>query len=233
MKKFIILTLLSFVFVGANAQKKKRKDYLLTLTTNKGVTHMILYDETPLHKANFIKLVKSKFYDSLTFHRVMENFMIQGGDPESKKAKPGARLGSGGSTMEKIPFEYNADLIHKKGALAMASNGNAEKQSSGCQFYIVHGRKFSDDELTKTEKNNNVNYTNKQRADYMAVGGAAFLDNRYTVFGTIIDNFSLVDEIAAVSKDEANRPNEDIRMKITARKYRKKRITRKFGYVFK
>lgn len=215
--------------IQANAQ---RKDHLLTLTTSKGVAHMVLYDETPLHKANFLKLVKEHYYDSLLFHRVIEKFMIQGGDPNSKNAKAGARLGSGGGNLEKIPFEFTPLRVHKKGALAAASNGNSEKMSNPVQFYIVQGRKLSDEEVSKVEKTNDIKYTNQQRADYISVGGYPSLDNKYTVFGEVVDNFKLIDEIAAVQKDEFNRPLEDVKMVITAKKTRKKKITRVYGYKY-
>ena len=216
-------------FLQANAQ---RKDYLLTLTTSKGVAHMVLYDETPLHKANFLKLVKEHYYDSLLFHRVIEKFMIQGGDPNSKNAKAGARLGSGGGNLEKIPFEFTPLRVHKKGALAAASNGNPEKMSNPVQFYIVQGRKLSDEEVSKVEKTNDIKYTNQQRADYISVGGYPSLDNKYTVFGEVVDNFKLIDDVAAVQKDEFNRPVEDVKMVITAKKTRKKKITRVYGYKY-
>jgi peptidyl-prolyl cis-trans isomerase B (cyclophilin B) len=228
MKKVLILfsVLLSF---DAYSQ---RKDFLVTLTTSKGKAHIILYDETPIHKANFLKLANEKFYDSLLFHRVIEKFMIQGGDPNSKKAAPGARLGSGGSNMERLPYEFVSTRVHKKGALAAARDNNPEKKSSGCQFYIVQGRKFSDEELTKNERNNNIIYTPQQRADYIALGGTPFLDNKYTVFGEVLDNLDLIDEIVAVQKDEADRPVEDITMSITVKKMRKKKISKLYGYKF-
>jgi cyclophilin family peptidyl-prolyl cis-trans isomerase len=229
MKKCFLILVVFMACLQANAQ---RKDYLLTLTTSKGVAHMVLYDETPLHKANFLKLVKEHYYDSLLFHRVIEKFMIQGGDPNSKNAKAGARLGSGGGNLEKIPFEFTPLRVHKKGALAAASNGNPEKMSNPVQFYIVQGRKLSDEEVSKVEKTNDIKYTNKQRADYLSVGGYPSLDNKYTVFGEVVDNFKLIDEIAAVQKDEFNRPVEDVKMVITVKKTRKKKITRVYGYKY-
>ncbi|OYU66560.1 MAG: peptidylprolyl isomerase [Cytophagaceae bacterium BCCC1] len=229
MKKCFLILVVFMAFLQANAQ---RKDYLLTLTTSKGVAHMVLYDETPLHKANFLKLVKEHYYDSLLFHRVIEKFMIQGGDPNSKNAKAGAKLGSGGGNLEKIPFEFTPLRVHKKGALAAASNGNPEKMSNPVQFYIVQGRKLSDEEVSKVEKTNDIKYTNQQRADYISVGGYPSLDNKYTVFGEVVDNFKLIDEIAAVQKDEFNRPVEDVKMVITVKKTRKKKITRIYGYKY-
>jgi peptidyl-prolyl cis-trans isomerase B (cyclophilin B) len=229
MKKYFFIIAVLVAYVQTNAQKK---DYILTLKTSKGEAHMVLYDETPLHKANFLKLVKEHYYDSLLFHRVIEKFMIQGGDPTSKNAKSGARLGSGGSNLEKIPFEFTPHRVHKKGALAAASNGNPEKMSNPVQFYIVQGKKLSDEEISKIEKTNNIKYTNKQRVDYVSIGGYPSLDNRYTVFGEVVDNFKLIDDIAAVKKDEFNRPLEDVKIIITAKKLRKKKITRLYRFQY-
>jgi cyclophilin family peptidyl-prolyl cis-trans isomerase len=229
MKKYLLIIATLIATTRIFAQKK---DHLVTLTTSKGLAHMVLFDETPLHKANFLKLVKESYYDSLIFHRVIEKFMIQGGDPDSKNAKPGDRLGSGGGNLEKIPYEFTPMRVHKKGALAAASNGNPEKMSNPVQFYIVHGRKHADEEISNFEKTNGIKYTNKQRADYMTVGGYPSLDNRYTVFGEVIDNLKLIDEIAAVQIDQYNRPVIDIKMAMTVKKMRKKKITRLYGYNF-
>jgi cyclophilin family peptidyl-prolyl cis-trans isomerase len=227
--KLLIISVLFFGFV--NFIQAQRKDYLITLETNMGTAHIILYDETPLHKANFLKLARSKFYDSLLFHRVINNFMIQGGDPSSKKASAQAKLGAGGGT-EKIPFEFTPLRVHKKGALAAARDGNREKKSSASQFYIVHGRKYDDAEVTKVEKNNNIKYTNQQRLDYVSVGGTPMLDNMYTVFGEVVDNIELIDKIATVEIGEMDRPTTDIRMKMKVKKMSKRRITKKYGYIF-
>jgi cyclophilin family peptidyl-prolyl cis-trans isomerase len=232
MKYLILSILLIFIFLNTNAQKIKGKDYLVTLKTTKGVAHIILYDDTPLHKANFLKLVNTHFYDSLLFHRVIQNFMIQGGDPTSKRAKAGDKLGSGGGDMERIPFEYSAKRIHKKGALAAANNGNSAKKSNACQFYIVQGKKLNIEEITKTEKANNITYTTEQKADYLALGGYPSLDNKYTIFGEVLDNIKLIDEIINSPKDDEGRPTTDVLMKIKAKKMRKKRINRVYKYKF-
>ncbi len=125
------------------------KDYLVTIATPYGDMHAILYDETPEHKENFVKLIREGFYDSLLFHRVMEEFMIQGGDPDSRNAAPGAALGQGGPNYT-IPAEFNKNLYHKKGALAAARQPdevNPQKASSGSQFYIVDGKQWTREEL--------------------------------------------------------------------------------------
>jgi peptidyl-prolyl cis-trans isomerase B (cyclophilin B) len=127
------------------------KDYLITITTKFGVMKAVLYDVTPKHKENFIKLAKEKYYDSLLFHRVINHFMIQTGDPESKKAAAGIQLGNGGPSYT-IPSEFNPELIHEKGAIAAARQGdnvNPDKESSGSQFYIVQGKIFSLEDLLR------------------------------------------------------------------------------------
>lgn len=123
------------------------KDYLVTIKTEYGDMHAILYDETPKHKENFVKLAREGFYDSLLFHRVIEDFMIQTGDPESKNAQAGLPLGSGGPGYQ-IPAEFDKDLFHVKGALSAARTMNPKKESSGSQFYIVQGKKWTKEELT-------------------------------------------------------------------------------------
>jgi cyclophilin family peptidyl-prolyl cis-trans isomerase len=232
MKKHFFLSILLLISTLSFAQKKSKKDYLVTLKTKFGTTHLVLFDDTPLHKANFIKLVNQKFYDSLLFHRIIDGFMIQGGDPDSKNAKPDQRLGSGGGNMERIPYEFKPNHVHRKGALAAAHDGNAEKKSNACQFYIVHGEKLTDDEITAFAKRNGMNYTTQQRAEYMILGGTPRLDNGYTVFGEAIDNLDLIDKIAQQPRDKANRPKEDIKMSMTVKKMRKKKITKQFGYKY-
>ncbi|WP_064198542.1 MULTISPECIES: peptidylprolyl isomerase [Emticicia] len=232
MKKHFFVFILLFFSTFAIAQKKSKKDYLVTLNTKFGTMHMVLFDDTPLHKANFVKLVEQKFYDSLLFHRIIDGFMIQGGDPNSKNAKPGERLGNGGGNLERIPFEFKPNHIHRKGALAAARDNNPEKKSSACQFYIVQGKKRTDEEITTITQRNGMNYTTEQRADYMILGGTPHLDNGYTVFGEVIDNLNVIDEIAKQPKDSADRPKEDIKMDLKVKKMRKKKITKKFGYKY-
>ena len=126
------------------------KDYLVTFHTKYGDMHAVLYDETPKHKENFIKLVKDGYYDSLLFHRVIENFMIQGGDPNSRNAQPGEQLGVGGPDYT-IDAEFVQKYHHKKGALSAARQGdnvNPKKASSGSQFYIVQGQVYTEEDLT-------------------------------------------------------------------------------------
>ncbi len=184
------------------------------IVTDSGIIIIKLYDSTPLHRDNFVKLVKEGFYDSLMYHRVIPEFMIQGGDPLSKNAVAGAMLGMGGGEMARIPAEFRRSLIHKKGALAAARDGNPEKASSACQYYIVQGKKISDAELNMMEQSKGFKYTPAQRNIYKTQGGTPFLDMEYTVFGEVESGLEVIDKIASVSRDGNNRPHGDIRMKM-------------------
>lgn len=192
---------------------KKLPGTRIKLTTDSGVMVIRLYDKTPLHRDNYVKLITAHFFDSLLFHRVINGFMIQGGDPQSKNAPPGTMLGSGdvGYT---IPAEFDSSLFHKKGALAAARTENPEKASSGCQFYIVQGRVFSDMELDNMEIQSGRKFSAAKRLIYKTIGGTPFLDMNYTVFGEVENGIEVIDRIAAVPADGANRPLRDIRMKI-------------------
>ncbi|RFS22479.1 peptidylprolyl isomerase [Chitinophaga silvatica] len=210
MKRFLLL--FSLVLIASFAHAKNRK---VKVTTPYGVMIIKLYDQTPKHRNNFIKLSKKHFYDSTLFHRVIKNFMIQGGDPDSKHAKPGALLGEGdvGYT---IPAEFQLDLFHRKGALAAAREDRPDKASSGCQFYIVQGKVFTDQELDNLEKNRlgGRKIPVDQRTIYKTEGGSPHLDQSYTVFGQVIKGMDVIDKIAAVQTDGNNRPTTDVPMKI-------------------
>lgn len=183
--------------------------YEVLMKTSMGDITIKLYNETPKHRDNFVALVKRNFFDSLLFHRVINNFMIQGGDPNSKNAQPGVMLGDGdvGYT---VPAEFNPNLIHKKGALAAARNDNPEKASSGCQFYIVQGKKTDSTMLRKIEQRSGWHYTQEQINTYQTQGGTPFLDKGYTVYGETIAGIEVVDKIAAVAGDGNNRPTENV-----------------------
>jgi len=198
----------------------KSKEKLVEITTNYGIMIARLYDATPQHRDNFIKLVKAGFYDSLLFHRVIKDFMIQGGDPTSKYAADGASVGEGAALGPRVPAEFNASFIHKKGALAAARDNNPEKASSNCQFYIVEGKKTDTAELNnmyqQSIKANNPNfvYTPAQKEIYQRIGGTPFLDQNYTVFGEVISGLEVIDKIAALQTGPGNRPLQPVRMKI-------------------
>jgi peptidyl-prolyl cis-trans isomerase B (cyclophilin B) len=277
----IAVLLLSCCLIGC-AQKK---DHVVTIKTKYGDMVAILYDETPKHKANFIKLAKEHFYDSLIFHRVIEGFMIQGGDPESKKAQPGQRLGNGGPGYN-VDAEINPKFFHEKGALSAARLGdqmNPTKASSGSQFYIVQGKKMSANEVkidpqkfnmamqqffqkpenkvyydtiaqlyqtrdakayeayigrlkpivenqlgTKVEKD----VLPEMLQAYTTVGGTPSLDGQYTVFGKVIKGLEVIDKIAAVAKDHADRPTEDVRMTVSVEELPKSKIEKLYGYKY-
>lgn len=173
-----------------------------------------LYNETPLHRDNFIKLVTEKFYDGVLFHRIIKGFMIQGGDPDSKNAKPGQQLGNGGVGYT-IPAEFNPSLYHKRGALAAARLGDAQnpqKASSGCQFYIVDGRTFNAQDMQMMTQRTGYQWTPDQINMYTTLGGAPHLDGSYTVFGEVISGMEIVDLIASQPKNSSDRPTKDVKI---------------------
>lgn len=186
----------------------------IQIETPVGILKGYLYNQTPLHRDNFIKLVQDKYYDSLLFHRVIEGFMIQGGDPDSRIAKPGAPLGMGGPGYQ-VPAEMVDSLAHIKGAIAAARNNNPEKKSSGSQFYIVAGRPVSPSELSMQENKLRFKYPEQVKSDYATHGGVPFLDGDYTVFGRITEGLELIDVITKSMADSRNRPLDNIWMKIS------------------
>ena len=216
MKKLFTTTLL--VFVLASAFAKGPKNQYIRIKTSYGECIIRLYNQTPKHRDNFIKLVKKGFYNGTLFHRVIQNFMIQGGDPDSKdstKAKPGAQLGNGdvGYT---IPAEFRDSLFHKRGVLAAARDDNPAKASSGCQFYIVEGKRFTPGKLDTLEQTRlkGRKIPAWQRDYYTSVGGVPHLDQNYTVYGEVVTGIDMVDRIAAVKKDGNDRPLQDVPMTI-------------------
>lgn len=228
-KATILLILLSAFSINAFAQKKSKKDDLITIKTDQGSMTVILFDETPKHKANFTKLAQEKFYDGLLFHRVIESFMIQGGDPESRNADSDKMLGKGDNGY-KIAAEFNPKLFHQKGALAAARDNNPAKESSGCQFYIVQGKKWSKADLDKQAARAARKITDEQKSVYETVGGTPHLDGAYTVFGQVISGLDVIDKITSYPRDDRDRPEKNIAMKVSVKKMKKKKITRKFGW---
>lgn len=237
MKKIIYFVLILALTAGTTScsilnKSRKMKEQKVEIETTQGTIVVKLYNETPLHRDNFIKLVKEKFYDGVLFHRVIADFMIQGGDPDSKNAAPNARLGSGdvGYT---IPAEIiSPALYHKKGALAAARQGdnvNPQKASSGCQFYIVEGKTFTDAELDNMQRGRMMRagaatndstymYSQQAREDYKTIGGTPHLDGGYTVFGEVVNGIETVEKISKVKTNASDRPLEDVKvlkMKLT------------------
>lgn len=200
----------------ANAPKLIRVPGVrVKITTDSGIIVIRLYDKTPKHRDNFVKLANEHFFDSLLFHRVISEFMVQGGDPLSKNAPPGTMLGSGdvGYT---IPAEFDTSFFHKKGALAAARTNNPEKASSGCQFYIVQGKKYTDADLNMMEMQAGIKFSPAKRNIYKTIGGVPFLDMNYTVFGEVESGLEVIDKIASVKTNGSpyDRPLGDVRMYI-------------------
>lgn len=222
MKKLFLLVINILVVISLFAAKPQRPK-MVKIETSLGTIKVMLYDETPLHRDNFIKLVKEKFYDGTLFHRVIKDFMIQAGDPESVNADSLTRLGAGGVGYT-IPAEINfPKLYHKRGVLAAARQGdmvNPERKSSGCQFYIVQGKTFTDDELNQMEMRlqyqlrlkEPFHYTEQQRTAYKTFGGTPHLDGQYTVFGEVIEGFDVLQKISEVETRANDRPREDIKI---------------------
>ncbi|TMI72931.1 MAG: peptidylprolyl isomerase [Bacteroidetes bacterium] len=193
-------------------KKDRRRDVLLK--TNYGDITIRLSDSTPLHRDNFLKLVKIGYYDSVLFHRVIKNFMIQGGDPDSKHAAAGQPLGNGGPSY-RVPAEFRTSLFHKKGVIAAARDDNPQKASSGSQFYIVQGKIFTDGALDTLEniRRGGKKIPLEQREAYKTVGGTPHLDQNYTVFGEVVKGLDVVDAIAAVETSKGvdrDRPVKDV-----------------------
>jgi cyclophilin family peptidyl-prolyl cis-trans isomerase len=187
-------------------------EHLIRIETTLGDMVILLYDQTPAHRDNMLKLIDEGFYQGLLFHRVIKDFMIQGGDPHSAGAERGQRLGTGGPGYT-IPAEFREGLIHKKGAMAAARLGdqeNPEKASSGSQFYIVQGRLFTIDMLKTLEQRRSYPFTPEAIEAYTTIGGTPHLDGAYTVFGEVVEGIDILDSIASKPTDAYNRPLEDV-----------------------
>ena len=191
--------------------------YYVNISTSFGDMVVKLYNETPKHRDNFIKLVKDGYFNDLLIQKVKKGFMIKGGDPASKNAGPNVQLGAGGPGYT-IPAEFNRNFIHKKGALSAARQGdqvNPTKASSGSQFYIVQGKVTDAAQLEQMGRQTGNSYTPEQTAIYSSIGGTPFLDNQYTVFGEVIKGLEVIDKIAAVKTAYGDRPQQDVKMTMT------------------
>jgi peptidyl-prolyl cis-trans isomerase B (cyclophilin B) len=216
MKKvlFLLLTLVSF-----SAFAKKPQHSYVRISTPKGECIVMLYNETPKHRDNFLKLAKQGAFNNTLFHRVIKAFMIQGGDPDSKTAKPGQMLGEG-DLGYKVDAEFRDSLFHKKGVIAAARDDNPTKASSASQFYLVQGKVFADEELDRLEQTRlqGRKIPASQRQAYKTIGGTPHLDQNYTVYGEIVKGIEMIDAIANVPTDANNRPLEDVRMQVSVLK---------------
>lgn len=201
MKKvtFISFILLFFFAMEIDAQKQTT----VLISTSMGNIKLALYNDTPKHRDNFVKLAKEGFYNGSIFHRVINGFMIQGGGAPTGKAEVDYR----------IPAEILPNHIHKKGALAAARMGdqvNPKKESSGSQFYIVQGAKYTEAQLTQFESQMGKKFTAEQRKAYTTVGGTPHLDGAYTVFGEVLEGLDIVDKIAAVKTGPGDKPVQNV-----------------------
>ena len=199
------------------SSEKKLAEIRVKISTDLGDIIVRLSNKTPKHRDNFVKLVNEHFYDSLLFHRVIKNFMIQAGSPSSKNAAPGIFVG-GGDVGYTIPAELDSSLYHKRGSLAAARNNNPDKASSGCQFYIVQGKIMNNSELDIIEKENGIYFSSAKRMTYKMIGGTPVLDMNYTVFGEVESGMEVVDKIAVTQTDGNSRPLSDIKMKMEVMK---------------
>lgn len=199
--------------------QRERAEVLLE--TTEGDIRIALYDETPQHRDNFLKLVRMQVYDSLLFHRVIKDFMIQGGDLNSKHAQPGQRLGTGELDYTIEPEFRLPQLFHRRGVVAAARESddvNPEQRSGACQFYIVWGRIFNDAGISKVQERldtltqGRVTLTPEMIAAYKTVGGTPHLDGQYTVFGEVTQGLDVVDRIQQAATDKYHRPLQDVRI---------------------
>ena len=213
MKNLFFFLLLATLGLATSCEPSDGRTYAM-IETDMGNMKVWLYDSTPLHKENFIKLAKESYYDSLLFHRVIEGFMIQGGDPQSKYATPTQGLGAGGPGYT-VPAEIGA--LHVKGALSAARQGDAvnpQKASSGSQFYVVQGRPQTEAQLGAIGRSKGITYSPEQMELYKTLGGTPQLDQDYTVFGEVVEGMEVIDKIAAVKTRPGDRPEQDVRMKV-------------------
>lgn len=209
------------VLLGSLTSVAQTSTAEVLLETTEGNIRIALYDETPMHRDNFLKLIKMHIYDSLLFHRVIKDFMIQSGDTNSKNAKPGQQLGTGDFDYTVEPEFRLPQIFHRRGCVAMArepDNVNPEMRSSACQFYIVWGKRFSSSDIEKAQErldtltHGRVKLTPEMIKTYKSVGGTPHLDGQYTVFGEVTEGLNIVERIQKAETDDYDRPFEDIRI---------------------
>lgn len=216
MNRIVAAMFLCFSLLSVYTLWGQEKETLVLIDTDMGKIKVKLYNETPQHRDNFIKLINEGRYDGLIFHRIIKQFMVQGGDVTSKDAPIDKPLGDGD-----LGYTVPAEIVypkyfHKRGALCAARTGddtNPERASSATQFYIVTGKFFTDMELDKKEVEEGIKYTPEQREAYKIQGGAPHLDNKYTVFGEVVKGQYVVDEMHLVATNDKDRPLKNIKIK--------------------
>ena len=200
------ICLIICILLGMTTQAQE-KETLVLIKTSLGDITVKLYNDTPLHRDNFIKLINEGWYNNSPFHRVINNFMIQGGHNQDGSVDPGYT----------IPAEFRTNHIHKKGALAAARQGdhvNPKKASSGCQFYIVQGQVLTDAHIQMYQQRMGLTFTKEQIEAYTTVGGTPHLDGEYTVFGEVVEGLEIIDKIAKVKTGYMDVPVEAVTMTI-------------------
>ncbi|HAL82855.1 MAG TPA: peptidylprolyl isomerase [Mucilaginibacter sp.] len=206
--KLFIAGILCCLLLPAAAQQKNK---YVKIETAQGYCIVKLYNETPVHRDNFIKLIKAHYFDATTFNRILKGFVIQGGDPDSlydksKILKPEQKW---------IQPEFNTALFHKRGALAMGRDDNKAKASFTTQIYLVDGKAYTNEQLDKIEKKLGLHFTEAQRETYRTIGGTLFLDQNYTVFGEIVKGMDFIDKVTAVKVNKDGNPDKEVGMRIT------------------
>lgn len=220
--------LLALTLLAASCGQKTDKETVMVVETTMGTVEFKLYNETPIHRDNFIRLAGEHYFDSLLFHRVIDNFVIQGGDPTSKYAQPGAMLGDGEPDY-RLPPEFRLDkgIFHHRGTVNAAREGddtNPDRESCASQFCFMMGSPMTDEQLDRAQARldrqtgGTVKLTPEMREVYKLMGGSPHLDGQYTVFGEVISGMDVLEAIQKVATDENDRPLEDVRM---LRVYRK------------
>lgn len=218
--------IVSFVFAAVallmTACNKPAKPVKVVMKTNMGKIEMVLYDQTPAHRDNFVKLAEEHYFDGLLFHRVIEGFMIQGGDPDSRNAAPSQFLGNGGPDYTVEAEIRTPEIFHKRGVLAAAREGNdvnPERRSSASQFYIVWGEVQTPESLERVSSRaarlfgEPLHFTPEQVEAYTTIGGTPHLDGEYTIFGEVTEGLEVVEAIQHLKTDHNDRPLDDVRIK--------------------
>lgn len=209
MKK-LFLILAAFIVLQLNALAQQSNQYV-KIETPQGWCIIKLYNETPIHRDNFLKLVKSGYFNKTTFNRIIKNFVIQGGDPDSLYEKPHVLK----PEQKWLIPEFHPSLYHKRGAVAMGRDDNPEQSSFATQFYIVDGKKRNNGQLDTIEQKYKIHFSEAQRQAYNLVGGTPTLDQHYTVFGEIVQGIDIIDKITAVQVDKNGNPDTTVWMKLT------------------
>ena len=202
---------MAILFCVLGSAIAQQKTSYVKIETPQGWCIVKLYNETPKHRDNFVKLVKARYFDKTTFNRILKNFVIQGGDPDSLYEK-GQTLKPG---QHWLAPELVPGLYHRRGVVAMGRDDNSEQSSFTTQFYIVDGRTFTNEQLDAIEKKYNNKFTDAQRETYRTIGGTPHLDQHYTIFGEIIKGMELINQLTALKVDKAGNPNTPVWMKVT------------------